>query len=266
MRAIAALATLHLALGAFVARAPRPRARVVAQQGTQWERGAVADAPAASRGADALKDELFSLLLEPGPLSGAFSRQDEVNEVVLALSAVSPTPKPTGSNLLNGCWEVRYAGAPGSGLFDSPTRPLALALYMGGFSPGVLMQGLDKLPFQSSLDQTTVTITSPEAGQPRVTAEATVSALGQATAVKLRANLRAVTPVCLREDFVEVEAPLLPGPTLLPGPLAFSRSLFVVYLDDELLVVRDESGLPNVLTRKDKFVSDPSFADGAGKP
>lgn len=42
-------------------------------------------------------------------------------------------------------------------------------------------------------------------------------------------------------SFVEAEAFGSRG--LLPGPLAFSRQLFVTYVDDELLVLRDESGV-----------------------
>lgn len=37
---------------------------------------------------------------------------------------------------------------------------------------------------------------------------------------------------------------------LLPGPLARSRTLYISYLDEELLIVRDESGCAEVLVRK----------------
>lgn len=40
---------------------------------------------------------------------------------------------------------------------------------------------------------------------------------------------------------------------LLPGPLAFTRQLYVSYLDEEVLVLRDESGVPDVLTRSEMF-------------
>ena len=96
-------------------------------------------------------------------------------------------------------------------------------MYMGGFSPGVLTEGLAKLPFaDASLQETTVTIQSAEAGQPRVAAEATLRAFGQAQRLKLDANLRPASAVCLREEFIELEA--LGMKTLLPGPLASPAS------------------------------------------
>ena len=49
-------------------------------------------------------------------------RQMELNELILALSYNNPTAEPARSPLLNGKWEVVYAGAPGNGLADSPTR------------------------------------------------------------------------------------------------------------------------------------------------
>ena len=122
----------------------------------------------------------------------------------------------------------------------------------------------------ASLGQLSITIQSPEAGQPRVTVDTSLSVLGGApTPVTLRANLLARSAVALREDFLEVEA--LGQRQLLPGPLALSRSLYVTYLDEDLLVVRDETGLPSVLTRAEAFTSaaEPSYdeedaAPGAG--
>ena len=71
----------------------------------------------------------------------------------------------------------------------------------------------------------------------------------------------------LREDFVEVEA--LGQRSLLPGPLAVSRSLYVAYLDQDLLIMRDEAGLPTVLRRSDKFAEapeEPSYAEDDSAP
>lgn len=38
-------------------------------------------------------------------------------------------------------------------------------------------------------------------------------------------------------------------PCFQPPPLRYSRSLFITYLDEDLLVVRDESGCPEILTK-----------------
>ena len=48
-----------------------------------------------------------------------------------------------------------------------------------------------------------------------------------------------MSAVRLREVFIEGEA--FGFRSLLPGPLSFSRQLFVTYVDEELLVLRDEA-------------------------
>lgn len=194
--------------------------------------------------------------------------QMEVNEILLQLCSASPTAEPARSPLLNGRWEVIYAGSPGAGLADSPTRLLALALYAMPLSPSVLAQGLAKLPFNAaSLGALFLTITSPEAGQPRVTIDSTLSVFGGASQpVVLRAQLQPRSAVALREDFVEAE--VLGQRSLLPGPFALSRSLYVAYLDEDVMIVRDETGLPNVLKRTDKYeeAAVPSYVDDDAAP
>ena len=199
-------------------------------------------------------------------------RQMELNELILALSYNNPTAEPARSPLLNGKWEVVYAGAPGNGLADSPTRLLALALYATPLSPSVLAQGLSSLPFEAAkLGSLTITIVSPEAGQPRVSAETSVSVFGGSPQpVTIRSNLQPRSAVALREDFVEVEA--LSQTSLLPGPLALSRSLYVAYLDDEVLILRDDTNLPTILKRQEAVFSgaapmyEPSAADDDSAP
>lgn len=208
-----------------------------------------------------LKDTLKSAIgSESLSTESTADKQMEVNEIILALSSANPTVEPARSELLNGRWEVVYAGAPGAGLADSPTRLLAIALYATPLSPSVLAQGLAKLPFNAaSLGSLFLTIVSPEAGQPRVTVETSITVFGGAAqSVILRANLQPRSAVALREDFVEAE--VLGQRSLLPGPLALSRSLYVAYLDDDLMIVRDETGLPSVLRRSEKFVTTPSMS------
>ena len=45
-----------------------------------------------------------------------------------------------------------------------------------------------------------------------------------------------VSSVRLREDVIEAE--IFGQRTLLPGPLARSRTLFISYLDEDILIVR----------------------------
>lgn len=68
-----------------------------------------------------------------------------------------------------------------------------------------------------------------------------------------------------------IEVEVLGQKLLLPGPLARSRQFIVTYLDEEVLVIRDQSGTPDVLVRKDKFggrplSEEPSFSDDDASP
>lgn len=213
--------------------------------------GICACANAAPPAMDIAKEQLLSTLNAGEGLLLDGAAAESVEEYVLDLSSRNPTEEPARSNLLNGKWEVIYAGSPGAGFLDSPTRPLALALY-APISPSVVAQGLSRLPFaDASLGSLVVTITSPEAGQPRVSVETSVAVFGNTQPLMLRANLSPRSAVALREDFLEAEA--FGQRSLLPGPLAVSRTLFVAYLDDDLLIVRDDTGKPSVLRRALKF-------------
>ena len=70
-------------------------------------------------------------------LDGAQSRT-VLAELVLDLEAQNPTESPTSSELLAGQWKFAYSGGVAPGLVPSPTRPIALAMYAGGFTPGTL--------------------------------------------------------------------------------------------------------------------------------
>lgn len=175
-----------------------------------------------------------------------------VNELILTLERSEPTPSPASSSLLNGVWQLQLPGALGKGFFDSPTRELALLLYSAGYSPGTFMQLLGKLPFKEELGlglgDVSITIQSKAAGQPRVTTEVTASVFGTSQQLRFFSNLRQVSDVRLNEDIVDVEVG--GNRVALPGPLARSRTIFVTYLDQELMISRDESGCAEVLLRK----------------
>ena len=83
-----------------------------------------------------VKDELLSVVGAAVGDSVSSDLRDEVSELLVKMESKNPTAEPATSALLNGVWDVAYQGyAPGP--LPSPTRPLALALYAGGFTPGV---------------------------------------------------------------------------------------------------------------------------------
>jgi len=186
-------------------------------------------------------------------LAPSEEKRAEINEVLLKLEALNPTPQPATSPLLNGVWELNYAGLYSSkGSLLSPTRQLALFLYSGGYSPGLFALQLAKqLPSNlvdivGSLD---ITI-SREA--PRVEGQVTVKTLlGGESSVKVKSNLEVVSDIRLRETYES--ATVLGGQVVdLPRFMQYTRDVYVTYLDEDMLVIRDGSGVPELLIRKEK--------------
>jgi hypothetical protein len=173
-----------------------------------------------------------------------------INEALYSLEALNPTVNPTMSPLLNGVWELRYVGGYTSDwALPSPTRQLALFLYSGGYSPGVFALGLaQKLP--SALVDVGDLEISISREQPRIEASISVSLLGSESDVKVTARLETLSGVRLRETYEA--ATVLGRDVEIPKQLQYQRELYVTFVDDELLVVRDGSGVPEVLVRKSK--------------
>ena len=130
MRTLALIA-LAPAVTAFAPATPAPRA--VALKSVVEE---VVDVVEAIIEDVDVKDELLSVVGAAVGDSVSSDLRDEVSELLVKMEAKNPTEEPATSALLNGVWDVAYQGyAPGP--LPSPTRPLALALYAGGFTPGV---------------------------------------------------------------------------------------------------------------------------------
>ena len=133
MRTFTLIALAPAAVSAF---APKPAApRAVALSKATVEDAVVDVVEAVIEDID-VKDELLSVVGAAGGDSVSSDLRDEVCELLVKMESKNPTAEPATSALLNGVWDVAYQGyAPGP--LPSPTRPLALALYAGGFTPGV---------------------------------------------------------------------------------------------------------------------------------
>jgi PAP_fibrillin len=201
-----------------------------------------------------------------------------INEALYQLEALNPTtPQPAMSPLLNGVWALRYVGGYESGPWSlpwSPTRQLALFLYSGGYSPGIfalqLARSLPKALVQVVGD-VEITISR---SLPRVEACVNVKLLGGGIdgKVVVKADLDVLSNVRLRETYESASVLGSSSQVLtLPEPLKYARDLYVTYVDDDLLVVRDGSGVPEVLVRKEKqfqknWGTDPSDEDDLRAP
>ena len=132
MRTFTLIALAPAAVSAF---APKPAApRAVALKATVED--TVVDVVESIVEDVDVKDELLSVVGAAVGDSVSSDLRDEVSELLVKMESKNPTAEPATSALLNGVWDVAYQGyAPGP--LPSPTRPLALALYAGGFTPGV---------------------------------------------------------------------------------------------------------------------------------
>lgn len=203
---------------------------------------------------EALVSNVLDLL--PSQLGEVSSEaRSAINEALYKLEALNPTKAPTMSPLLNGVWELRYVGgyAPDWAL-PSPTRQLALFLYSGGYSPGIFaLQLAQKLP--TALCQVGDLEIAIQRDQPRVEASIGVKLLGggSESSVQVNARLEVESDVRLRETYES--ATVLGRQVEIPKQLQYQREMYVTFCDDELLVVRDGSGVPEVLVRKTKSFS-----------
>ncbi|GKZ00709.1 hypothetical protein MPSEU_001022900 [Mayamaea pseudoterrestris] len=193
-----------------------------------------------------------------------------INEALLSLERLNPTRDAAVSPLLNGVWELKYVGGyTPEWALPSPTRQLALFLYSGGYSPGVFcLQLAQQLPsaLVEILGDLTLTI---RRDQPRVEASMDVKLLfgNVQSTVKVQTKLEAQSSMRLRETYES--AKLLDQNVPVPQALQYTRDLYITYLDDDLLVVRDASGVPEVLVRKQfrtTSVREPDSLDGLTPP
>jgi hypothetical protein len=92
-------------------------------------------------------------------------------------------------------------------------------------------------------------ITAISREQPRIEASVPVKFLGGTeNEVQVTARLDVDSSVRLTETYES--ATVLGNSIDLPQAVQYSRDLYVTYVDEDLLVVRDASGVPEVLVRK----------------
>ncbi|CAI5527636.1 unnamed protein product [Closterium sp. Naga37s-1] len=187
----------------------------------------------------------------------------QVSERVVALERLNPTTRPTSSPLLEGYWDFVWAGAQSPGL-------IAARLVLQRLPPQVA--SLQALQLHIMPGST-------------ITATAVVRFLNVAESnVIIKSKLEMEASLKLKEEYAEIEvtSPIVTGGSI-PAPLTaivdqlssllkslpaalqdtinaglrvpldgrYSRELLVSYLDDELMVARDEAGLVDVLVRAD---------------
>lgn len=183
-------------------------------------------------------------------LRGARPDRAVVGEILLALEACNPTRSPATSPLLNGKWKILYASGASPGLKAFQT--LLKYAKLVPKSPS----GADLVDIQDAY----LTI-GPD--QPRCVSSVATRVLSLDNIVKLTSRLEAESAVRLCETYDSAESEYLSLKLPFQNPIQYKRSVLVSYLDDDLLVVRDSLGRPDILMRCDEVASPAPSAEAS---
>jgi len=99
------------------------------------------------------------------------------------------------------------------------------------------------------ISQIILCITAISRSQPRIEAKIDVKLFGGTDdTIEVKARLQEDSGLRFTETY---ESASVLGQTIdLPDALQYSRDLYVTYVDEDILVVRDGAGVPEILTRK----------------
>lgn len=186
----------------------------------------------------------------------------DVNERIVILERLNPTPRPTTSPYLVGRWNFEWFGSGSPGLFAArflferfpPTlanlSKLDIMIKDGYASIAASVKLLNSIE-SSFIISTKLSVEGPLRMKeeylegmfesPRINEESVPQqlkgAIGQAT------NTIQQLPVPIRD--------VVTGGLEVPLGGTFERMFMISYLDEEILIIRDTSGVPEVLTRLD---------------
>lgn len=159
----------------------------------------------------------------------------DINELILELEKTNPTSNPAESSLVNGVWELVVSGLGSLGLVGYQILKSI---------PGNIVTTNDLQVIISST-------------QPRAEASTELKIASATLTVKTISNIDILSPTRLRETIQSAKLGELD--LKIPESLKLARELIVSYVDEDLLVVRDPLGAPEVLRRKEKMFA-PSTA------
>lgn len=225
---------------------PRPQrdvtSKALADIDVKLPNPALADAK--ERLMDLLDSNLEQEVLRPEgkPMRG------RVDEAIVRLERMNSNEEPVYSPELDGTWVVKYAGSYAPGLLSSPTRELALFLYSGGFSLGNALSSFAQGFWGQSLGVKLGSKKVEIMGGRDVDAFAEIEVAGQKETLRYKAELMPLSASRMSEEVVSLKLPDPIGNQDLP--LELRRSILVTYLDEEMMIVRDESGVAEVLVKE----------------
>ncbi|KAG6413615.1 hypothetical protein SASPL_126329 [Salvia splendens] len=186
----------------------------------------------------------------------------DVNERIVSLERLNPTPRPTTSPYLEGKWNFEWFGSGSSGLvaarslFERFPPELANLSRLDVVIKDLYAKNSASLKFLNSIESkfiisSKITVEGPLRMKqeflegllesPKVNEESIPQqlrgALAQAT------NVAQQLPAHIKD--------IVSGGLRIPLGGSFERFFIISYLDDEILIIRDAGGVPEVLTRLD---------------
>ncbi|KAG9456682.1 hypothetical protein H6P81_001190 [Aristolochia fimbriata] len=186
----------------------------------------------------------------------------DVNERITGLERLNPTPRPTMSPFLEGRWSFQWFGASSPGLsaakilFERFPPSLANLLALDVQIKDNYSKATATLKFLSSIDSK-VTLTS------KITVEGPARMREEYVEgiIDIPTVSEGVIPEQLKGAFGQASETLqqLPAPikeavsngVKIPLGGTYQRLFMISYLDEEILIIRDSAGVPDVLTRLD---------------
>merc|ERR1712046_437477 len=141
--------------------------------------------------------------------------------------------------------------------------------YAGGFSPASFVyQVANRLPTELVRTSSIMLSISPE--QPRVETKVDITLMNSTQTCILRNTLEVESECRLRDTYYEAE--VAGQGVAVPEALRYERLLFITYVDEELMVVRDETGAPDILKRTspppvdEEVVAEPEIVEVVTEP
>lgn len=171
-----------------------------------------------------------------------------VDEAIVRLERFNPCDEPVYSDKMDGTWNVKFAGSYSPGLLSSPTRELALFLYGGGFSLGNALNSFAEGFWGQTVGLKVESKKVKISGGREAEATAMVKIAGREDTLSYKAELMPLSSSRFSEEVVSLQLPDPLGKQNLP--LELRRSVLVTYLDEDMMIVRDESGVPEVLVKE----------------
>jgi len=213
---------------------------------------------------DAAREALLLAIADAGGVDALVSDKEDkvgritVSEKLLALERLNPTPRPTTSPFLEGLWEFKWAAARSPGVTAVRTLLKRFPATVASISSLQILifdgttKATAKLKLLNSVENTFTLSTKLTAEGPTRLKEEYVEGFLSSPNVKdgsVPSQFKGVYDqlVATVERLPSAVKEVVTNGIKVPLTGSFERQLLISYLDEEIMIARDESGVPDVL-------------------